>query len=404
VKRTERAPSVRRRRRRADSDGERLARPSDARVPGAAERRRHAAILVLAAVGFVTSVYLVGLHENLAGGEATTSFCTISSEIDCTPVLRSRYASFWGVPIAAYGAWYYTVVAALAAVGSTSMTRTRAAAAARSIMLLGTTVLGALLSVVLASVSFFGIGALCPLCVLVCLVNLTLCATAWIDIARRPDGIEGAWATSRALVARRRSHAIGLGGAALVSLLALPIAYGLADATSEFCKAIRTAREAGPLSLTAYVDFQCHACKKLEQQLRRARTKSKFALVLANHPLEKDCNPWATRTTFDGSCLQARAAICATRQGRLDEFAERLFETGARDDPALSDLARTVGMDESTFRACLLAPDTAAELAEQVRIGRERGVRVMPALFVGDVRHVGALGAADLRCLEDRGR
>ena len=151
MKRMERAPSLRRRRRRATSGGDRLPPPSDVRTPGAAERRRHAAILVLAAVGFVTSVYLVGLHENLAGGEATTSFCTISSEIDCTPVLRSRYASFWGVPIAAYGAWYYTVVAAFAAVGSTSMTRTRAAAAARSIMLLGTTVLGALLSVMLAA-------------------------------------------------------------------------------------------------------------------------------------------------------------------------------------------------------------------------------------------------------------
>ena len=398
----ERAPSLRRRRRRATSGGDRLPPPSDVRTPGAAERRRHTAILGLAAVGFVTSIYLVALHESLAKGDPAPSLCTISAEVDCTPVLRSRYASFWGVPIAAYGAWYYAVVAAVAVVGS--MTRTRVATAARSIILLSATTLGALLSVMLAALSLFGIEALCPLCVLVYLANLALCAIAWIDIVRQPDGIEGAWATSRALVARRRSHALGLGGAALVSLLALPIAYGLADATSAFCKAIRTAREAGTLSLTAYVDFQCHACKELEQQLRRARARSQFALVLANHPLEKACNPWATRTTFEGSCLQARAAICATRQGRLDEFAERLFEKGARDEPAVSELARTVGMDESTFRACLTAPDTAAELAEQVRVGHERGVRVLPALFVGDVRHVGALGAADLRCLEDKGR
>lgn len=359
-------------------------------------------ILVLATVGFVTSLYLVALHESLAGGGPSSAVCTIGTGIDCTPALRSPYASIWGVPVAAYAAWFYVFVAIIASMRS--FTFNRAVAEAQPAILLGATIAGVLVSIVLGMISVFSIGVLCPLCTLLYAVNLGLCAVAWIDIARRPGGLATAWAALRGANARRLVPVLLCGGPILASLLALPIAYSLADPTSEFCQAIRDARGTDGLSLTAYVDFQCASCQDLEKQLHRAHSKSPFELVLKPYPLEKDCNPWPSRTLFPGACLQARGAICARRDGRLDDLALQLFESGASDEPALIAIAGALGIDQATFSECLSARSTVDELAAEIRTAHERGVRVTPTLFINDVRHVGMLSPRDLQCLEGAGR
>lgn len=367
-----------------------------------AERRRRLAVLALAAIGLVTSLYLVALHERLAAGDLSPSVCAVSAEIDCAPALLSRYASVGGVPVAAYGAWFYALVIVVACLGS--VTTSRGAAGPRLIVLLGATLVASLVSVALALLSFFMVGALCPLCALLYAVNLALFSVAWMDVARRPGGLAAACAKSRAAATGRPLQTLVLGGFVLATFSALPIAYGFADRTSALCKAIRSAAEDGRMSLTVYADYQCPHCKQLDRQLRRARSMATFDIVLKNHPLDRECNPWATRTTFPGSCLQARAAICAEREGRMDAFADQLFERRANDESTLIALARTLGIDPDAFRSCLAAPSTAARLAEEIRIARERDVRVTPTIVLGDVRHVGTLSRSDLQCLETAGR
>lgn len=348
-------------------------------------------MLVLGGIGLLTSLYLVALHERLAAGDLAASACSISAEIDCAPALRSRYASVGGVPVAVYGTWFYAVVIVMATVG---WLRTDGGMAVpRRMVLLGATGVASLVSVALGMVSVFIVEALCPLCTLLYAINGTLLVVAWLDAVRRPGGF--------AAVTGQPAQTLKLGGTVLATLLAIPIAYGFANQTSALCTAIRRAASDGPLTLTVYVDFQCPHCKQLDRQLRQARRKANFDVVFKTHPLDKDCNPSATRTTFPRSCLQARAAICAGRAGRLDSFAEQLFERGTNEESALTTLASAAGIDPDEFRSCLAAPATAAQVAEDLRMARETRIRVTPTIVLGDVRHVGTLGAADLRCLED---
>lgn len=349
--------------------------------------------LVLGGLGLLASLYLAVLHEGLAAGDLAASACSISAEIDCAPALRSRYASIAGVPVAVYGAWFYAVVIVIAAVGWVRIGG--GVAVPRRIVLLGATAVAALVSVALGLLSVFVVGVLCPLCTLLYAINGTLFAIAGLDVARRPRGF--------AAVTEEPAQTLKLGGAVLATLLAIPIAYGFADRTSALCTAIRRAAADGPLTLTVYVDFQCPHCKQLDRQLRQARRKANFDVAIKPHPLDKDCNPGATRTTFPGSCLQARAAICAGRAGRLDSFVEQLFERGTNEESALIALAEAAGIDPDEFRSCLAAPATAAEVAEDLRMARETHVRVTPTIVLGDVRHVGNLSAEDLRCLENAG-
>ena len=54
-----------------------------------------------------------------------------------------------------------------------------------------------------------------------------------------------------------------------------------------------------------------------------------------------------------GACLQARAAICASAQGREPDFTDRLYDSGVADREALVALAASLGLDRAAFALCL---------------------------------------------------
>lgn len=98
-----------------------------------------------------------------------------------------------------------------------------------------------------------------------------------------------------------------------------------------------------------------------------------------------------TRTTFPGSCLQARAAICAGRAGRPSTASSSSCSRHERGVGA--DRARGCRRDRSG-RIPLVSrrARNGCQVAEDLRIALEKRVRVTPTIVLGDVRHLGPLG------------
>lgn len=130
-------------------------------------------LAALALAGLGVSLYLTAMK--LAGGSVL--FCRAGSP--CAVVQGSRYATFLGVPTAAWGAALYALVAVLALAGLTRprwMTAFVLAVAAVSF------------SAYLTYLELFDIGAVCPYCVLAALIAAGVFAIVLWHVPRSRRG------------------------------------------------------------------------------------------------------------------------------------------------------------------------------------------------------------------------
>lgn len=385
---------------RRDPASERAAQPI--RMP-----RVDAAILLgLSLLGLVVSLYLTYVHFRLYHEPGWQSACAMSAVASCDTVVGSSYGSAGGVPLSAIGAWFY----ALAAIVSAADLRRRLVRFPRSralVLFLGAAA-ATVLSVILAGLSAFVLGALCPLCMLLYLVNLATLVLAWRALRAGGDSISQSLAMERRYWGRHVLSAFGYSVLALGALAALFPLYSTESlAPSALCEVLAEAAARGalsrPITLLVYADFQCPRCRELDVQLRSIRGNSQWRIDYRHFPLESECNPDVTRKGHPGSCLQARAAICSEALGGPAAFSDRLFEGGPREGSELATLAVSLGIDRDRFEGCLRSADTAKRLDEDIAAGRRAGVGATPTVFVEGTRHVGVLKASDLGCLMKAG-
>jgi len=119
-------------------------------------------ILVLALAALGASIAALYVHYRIIKDPTYSSFCDISETVSCEAVLESPYATVRGVPVAAGGVAWSTLVLLLAALGMRRENGDGYAASAGYIFVLATVALSAVLY--LGYASFFVIGKVCPLC------------------------------------------------------------------------------------------------------------------------------------------------------------------------------------------------------------------------------------------------
>src|SRR5689334_2470018 len=119
-------------------------------------------ILILALAALAASIAALYVHYRIIKDPTYSSFCDINETVSCEAVLESPYATVRGIPVAAGGAVWSTLVLLIAALGMRRDKGDQYAAAAGYIFVLATVALSAVLY--LAYASFFLLGKACPIC------------------------------------------------------------------------------------------------------------------------------------------------------------------------------------------------------------------------------------------------
>jgi protein-disulfide isomerase len=146
-------------------------------------------------------------------------------------------------------------------------------------------------------------------------------------------------------------------------------------------------RGSGRIALVEFSDFECPFCSRhANTTARTIATKwlspGYIRHVFFNYPLP-----------IHSSARKASEAVeCASNQGRYWEMHERLFASF----PALQfrDLmahASRVGVDSTTFAACLDSGETTARVERDIEVGRRLGVSSTPVFFIGTVEEDGGV-------------
>jgi protein-disulfide isomerase len=135
-----------------------------------------------------------------------------------------------------------------------------------------------------------------------------------------------------------------------------------------------------PVTMIEFSDYQCPYCKRYADQTVPALLKDyvqtgKVRYAFRDFPLTQ-IHPLAAKA--------AEAARCAGDQGKYWEMHDKLFANpGELQAEKLRVHARSIGLDEAAFRACLDESRHAAAVQKDLDAGAELGITGTPAIVVG---------------------
>jgi len=401
--------------------------------------------VVTALVGLIgAGIASVALYHHVVqtGGFATQpSFCNISQHINCDKVSASEWSSFFGVPVASYGIFFFLSLSALLMVsGERRLVSTRTALA---VSLVGG-VIASLSSVALFLISEFVIGALCLICLGLYLVSFLVLGIVWGGSFWGEFG-RGFGEGSRALAGfvvsvvgrgrgarEARLGAVGLvvfGGVcvylphAIHDVLAAnrppvvandPVSMWRSAPQVEIRSTIGTGSfddfvkgdPEAPIEIVEFADIECPACRALYGGMKSLLTRfeGKYRFIFRHYPLDAQCNPLITREMHRSACLGAFFTRCAAEQGKFWEaldlvFTDPIFE----DEPLSSDVrdflitkgADALTLDRDAVKECLDSGRYQRKISEDIEEGTRLGLKGTPSVWINgrkvDRPSVGAL-------------
>jgi rhodanese-related sulfurtransferase/uncharacterized membrane protein/predicted DsbA family dithiol-disulfide isomerase len=308
----------------------------------------------------------------------------------CDTVRSSPFAYPWGVPLPAFGAAMYVVLALL--VFAWPVLQESLAHLARWAVA-GIAGLGFLFSLYLSGVEAFVLGAWCTWCVISAITVTLIFGLALFDVFRPlpyPEPAAALGLTRRHLVTLAVGLMVGAPAFALLAHWETPEALPQAPMEALAEHLIRadshmTGNPDAPVTVVEFGDIQCPACSGAEATAREIRSRygNQIRFVFRQFPLKR-IHAYAQKA--------AEASECAAVQGKFWEALERLYK-GQADlrEEALMRYAFEVGLNVEEFRQCLSSGSMAARIQEDVEDGKALGVDRTPTFFIGPKMIAGAM-------------
>jgi len=308
----------------------------------------------------------------------------------CDTVRSSPFAYPWSVPLPAFGAAMYVVLALLVfawPVLQESLSHMARWAVA------GIAGLGFLFSLYLSGVEAFVLHAWCTWCVISAITVTLIFGLALLDIFRplpRPEPAAALGVTRQQLVVLTVWLVVGAPAFALLAHWETPAAPPQAPTEALAKHLVRpdshiTGNPTAPVTVVEFGDIQCPACSGAEATAREIRERygNQIRFVFRQFPLPR-IHIYAEKA--------AEATECAAAQGKFWEALERFYKGQADlSDEALLRYAFEVGLNVEQFRQCLSSGSMAARVQEDVEDGKALGVDRTPTFFIGPKMIAGAI-------------
>jgi protein-disulfide isomerase len=135
-----------------------------------------------------------------------------------------------------------------------------------------------------------------------------------------------------------------------------------------------------PVKVIEFADLQCPFCRDFNSRMKavQAKYRNSVALVFVHFPLP--FHPHAQPA--------ARAAECASSQGRFEQMIDSLYAGQASyGNRSWATYAKAAGVEDSTAFASCMADTASPPLVQAgLAIGRRLKVTATPTVFVNDLR------------------
>jgi len=316
--------------------------------------------VAFALLGLAASSASAFVHYQLLNDPTYASFCDVNATFSCTEAYSSRYGSVGGVPVAVFGAIFFTFVLGLVGLCSSSP----AAADNLAGYVFAASTIGLAVVLYLAYASFVILNAVCALCIgtYVAVIGLFLLSgsTTRYPMTSLP---------TRALADLRllfRSPSALAAAAAFVIVAGAAVAWfpgeSVATVSAEADTAVEGEQAPATPALTAdqitqfeaylaqqprvpllvpndgaavvvvkFNDYQCPPCRQTFMDYKPIFAKwakqqpGKVRYVTRDFALERECNAFVTQDLHPAACEAAVAVRLAREKGKADAMEDWLF-------------------------------------------------------------------------------
>ena len=398
------------------------------------------ALKLLALTGLAFSAMLLYHHVSIHSlFQQGPSSCSINEVLDCDKVAIDAWSEFLGFPIASYGLAFFALLLCFSFFRAKNK-QTRSTAVVSAVFLLAG--LASLESIVLFLHSVLSIGALCPYCLVIYIVNIGLLIAAVFALKGQVpfgqaarDGLSFLFSFFGAQVdvddSSRRDARLFLGLFVLALALSLSLprlldSYVFSPAVKARESAIRQAhvrhKQAaidhtdaqiwkrqnekdlrlrinedpsskdffiGPadaeIVMVEFSDYECPYCQKMAPALKAILARHPDVLFVHKHyPLDKSCNPYMKRQGHEFACKGAIMARCAGAQSDTLHWYvhDALFSLPRFSDERLELVAQEFEIDMFAFNACRNDPQVQARIQEDIEDGMRLGISGTPSIFI----------------------
>lgn len=382
--------------------------------------------LLLGLAGFGVSIYALIEHLKLKNG-ATDLSCDVNNLVSCTKVFDSAYGSLAGIPLGAFGMSFFAIVIAVAVLPKVADVSERWISWWRLVV----GVVGAVVSLLLAYVSYFELGAVCIVCSATHAISLLNALVVGVGFVRHRASLN--FAEPSAFL-KLVSVSLALGVPPLVAGLILPtIPLGKSSATetadtgtssavsssvfpaelTAFSKSdfvgkgqdYRRGNDDAKVVITMFSDLECPHCKTASAAIDEALSvvgDDKVLFVYRNYPLSNQCNPGVGGVGHAYACPLALASRCAGQQGKFWEYKDWAF-SGIAMSPSekaqafsaegLKAHAGRLGLDTNRFAECLDSKIELPKIQDDIAVGTKLGLKGTPLLILNGRKYEGAMSA-----------
>lgn len=364
-------------------------------------------MLIIAALGFADTVYLVISHYRIYTDIGYKSFCAVSRAINCDTVSESPYSIFLGIPVPEWGLLGYAAILFLIGLAGTAKAQKKYLWP----IIFWVALLFSMISILLAGVSEFLIHSYCIMCIFSYLVNFFLVFYAWF-INRRFNTVSvfrGILPDLKFLFVHKKIvfPAIAIFMIAVFSLkMWLPQYWQLTPPQLTETMHQGVTKDGNPwigaekpkIVITEFSDYLCFSCRKFHYYLRQIMMENPgvIRLVHRNFPMDSKINPLVNSPFHEGSANLAILALYAQQHHKFWEMNDLLYQLNFRSIHGLNikKLADRVGLNGEDAVYCRRDPKLWLKLRQDIAAGLKLGITGTPAFLVNGKVYQGYIPAS----------
>ena len=308
---------------------------------------RQKLLLAFGLLGLAASSMSTYVHYRLLTDPSYTSFCDVSSTMNCTQAYLSRYGAIFGVPVALAGVLYFVLILLLTSADLRGNPPARESATGYIFLL---SIVGLAMVMYLGWASYFQLHTVC-----------LFCATTYVAVVAIFIMSAGALRIPLTTLPSRAvgdARSLGRSPIALVAVVLLLGGVGaaigwfpregtaaaqeqvIAPLTDEQRAALEKwwavqkkidlpiPAEGAKVLIVKFSDYMCPACRQTYEWYKPVLGKylsgGQVRYVVKHYPLEAECNPSAPNNHY-ASCEAAAAVIMARSKGTAEKLEQWIF-------------------------------------------------------------------------------
>lgn len=369
-------------------------------------------IAVIAIIGIITTIKLAVIYYNANFNPyALSSFCSINDFIDCDGIAQTSEAQFLGIPLAYWGLFFYAFVFWMLfakKLKNYKLFKFMEVFKNPFDYLASLGLFAFIVSMILLCLSLFEIKKLCVLCAFTYLLNLLIGCVA-------TDFKNGGFVHSIKQSVLDFLDAIKIRKYLVAFVIVMLAAAGFLTYTRvsfvfapqvknqlefrEFTKAKHNkyavkgnilGDKDAKILIYVYSDYQCPICPAQNIMMHKLVKEMKGVQIIhRNLPLDTDCNAYLQAPFHQGSCIDAKYAIAAEKQGKFWEMNNILFEKKPQTEEAILELVKDMDFDIEKLKEDANSPETSKEIKKQIDYAYSNGINGTPSTVIDGKLEVG---------------